>query len=130
MAKNLTLKAPGSVLDYGARKHKLNLDIDPSPKGFFSRSITTKGRITVTVRPGGENKGIEPIVLSAQVKSLVLKLEDVTLQDQERLKDIIFLVNDDKNVADVTFEADPQGELFEEREPGAEEEGAMPDFSN
>ncbi len=112
MAKKLTLKAPGSLNDYGAKKHKLNCSADPSPQGFLSRSISTKGRIRVTFRPGGENKQIAPIAFRAQVKSVTVKLEDVVFDQSDRLGDVIDLVNDDKNVGDFVFEADPEGELF------------------
>lgn len=112
--KTLTMKSPGSLLDYAARKHKLNMSVDPSQQQFLFRSITTKGRISVVVKPGGENKSIPPIAFTAKVRSLTLKLEDVVLVDAQRLKDIIFLVNDTKNVGDFVFEADRDGGLFEE----------------
>ena len=116
MAKKLTMKSPGSLLDYAARKHKLNMSVDPSQRQFLFRSIATKGRISVVVKPGGENKAIAPIAFTATVKSLTLKLEDVVLEDAQRLKDIIYLVNDAKNVGDFVFEADRDGSLFEDEE--------------
>jgi hypothetical protein len=114
MAKKLTLKAPGSLNAYGARKHKLNCSVDPSPKGFLSRSIATKGRIRVVFTPGGENKEIAPIAFRAKVKSVTVKLEDVVFDQSDRLGDVIDLVNDDKNVGDFVFEADPDSDLFAE----------------
>ncbi len=119
MAKKLSLKSPGSLLDYAARKHKLNVSVDPSQQQFLFRSITTKGRVSVVIKPGGENKSIPPIACTAKVKSLTLKLEDVVLADPQRLKDIIFLVNDTKNVGDFTFEADKDGELFHDEDEEA-----------
>jgi hypothetical protein len=119
MAKKLTFKTPGSLLDYAARKHKLNVRVDPSQQQFLLRSITTKGRISVVVKPGGENKPIQPITFTARVKSLTLKLEDVVLADAQRLKDIIFLVNDAQNTGDFTFEADKDGDLFQDQDEEA-----------
>lgn len=115
-AKTLTMKSPGSLLDYAARKHKLNMSVDPSQRQFLFHSITTKGRISVVVKPGGENKSMAPISFTAKVKSLTLKLEDVLLEDPQRLGDIIYLVNDAKNVGDFVFEADRDVQLFEEEQ--------------
>jgi len=112
MAKKLTMKAPGSLLDYGARKHKLSISADPSPKGFLSRSMAAKGRIQGLFKPGGENGQVAPIAFSAKVKSLTIKLEDVVFEGADRIGDVIYLVNDDKNVGDFVFEADPEGDLF------------------
>ncbi len=112
--RKLTLTAPGSVLDLGARKHKLNLGLDPSPRQFLTRSIGGRGTIGVVVRPVGGNKELAPIELRASVKSLVLKLEGCILADSTRLNDLIYLVNDEKAEVEIDLTADPQGELFEE----------------
>ena len=120
MAKKLTLKAPGSVLNRAARKHTLDLYVDPSPKSFLSKSKVRKKAVVVRITPKGENASMEPIKLKAQVKTSQIRFQDTILTDPARLADLEYLVNDDKAEVEIVIEADPEGELFEE--PQGEDE--------
>lgn len=120
MAKKLTLKVPGAVLQRAARKHTLDLFIDPSPKSFLSKSKVRKKPVLVRIIPQGENKAMAPIELKAHVKTCQIKFVDTILADTGRLGDLEYLVNDDKAEVEIVIEADPEGELFEE--PQDEEE--------
>jgi hypothetical protein len=118
--KRLRLTSPGAVLDLAARKHKVNLGLDPSPSQFLTRSITGHGTIGVVIKPTGSNREMAPIELRARVKSLVLKLEDCVLADSTRLNDMIYLVNDEKAESEIELTADPQGELFADENEDSE----------
>jgi hypothetical protein len=120
--KKLHLTAPGAVLDRAARKHRLSLSLDPSPRQFLSLSMGGRGKIGVVIRPRGEHRELAPIELLAQVKSLTLKLEGCVLADSTRLNDLDFLVNDDKAEVEIELMADPQGELFADEDADTETE--------
>jgi len=126
-SRKLSLTAPGSVLDLAARKHRVKLGLDPSPKGFLTRSMAGHGTIGVTIRPQGQNRQLAAIELRAQVKSLVLQLEGCVLADSTRLNDVIYLVNDEKAEVEIELTADPQGELFEDDNDTDENETTNPD---
>ncbi|MEN6425190.1 MAG: hypothetical protein ABFE13_07495 [Phycisphaerales bacterium] len=116
MAKKLTLKAPGSVLNRAARKHTLDLYVDPSPRSFLSKSKIRKKSVWVRITPKGGNEAMEPIELKAQVKTSQIRFQDTILTDPARLADLEYLVNDDKAEVEVVIEADSEGELFEQEE--------------
>lgn len=120
MAKKLTLKAPGAVLNRAAKKHTLDLYFDPSPKSFLSKSKVRKKAVLVRIIPQGENKAMAPIELKADVKTCQVRFVDTILADSTRLSDLEYLVNDDKAEVEIVIEADPEGELFEDQEDVAD----------